>query len=81
MAKATTPAKKVTDGKQKHSHVDYAEEPPYFGYPETLKSGGARCDDIPTTDRETLVSGSAPQPDMTKDFVAGHDGWPKKVRP
>jgi hypothetical protein len=61
--------------------IDYTKNRPYFGDPETLKSAGATTDDISVVDREDSVSGRAPDLDMTKDFVKGHDGWPKKVRP
>jgi hypothetical protein len=77
---ATTPAKKITDGKKGSHHVSMEEDPPYYGDPETLKSAGARADDIPKVERQASVNKDAAQPDMTKDFVAGHDGWPRKVK-
>jgi hypothetical protein len=76
---ATTPGRKVRDGKQKDNHVSMETDPPYYGDPETLKSGSARADSIPRRNYASAVEGGAAQPDMTRDFVAGHDGWPTKV--
>jgi hypothetical protein len=60
--------------------TDQTRKRPFWGDPENLKSAGARADDVPRRNREAAVNGRAPDLDMTKDFVAGHDGWPEKVR-
>ena len=77
----TTPSRKVTDGKKRSSHRSMDEDRPYYGDPETLKSAGARADDIPKVCAPCSVEGEAAHPDMTNNKT-GHrnDGWPEKVQ-
>jgi hypothetical protein len=58
--------------------TDLTRERPYWGDPENLNR---HADDIRKRDRIASVTGGAPDLDMGKDFIAGHDGWPEKVRP
>lgn len=74
---ATTPQRKVTAGKPRKHGNDMSCDPPFFGIPETLKSGGARYHDTRVMDSEAeSVEGEAPVLNMERDFVAGNSGWP-----
>lgn len=63
---ATTPGKRVTDGKKKHSHVAYDETPHFFGDEETLKSGGATADRHQPISAAASVAGEACSVDMSE---------------
>lgn len=74
----TTPQKKVTTGKPRMNHHSLEVDPPYWGDPEMLKSGGAAMDCVEwISPAEHVSQNVAENIDMDETFVAGHDGsWP-----